>query len=174
MIEEAIKFRAWDELNKVMHYDVEFIRSGTNNGAWIIFKSDKQRLEDGKVFDNPYPVQQIKLMRGAGIEDKNGKEMYEGDIVRFKSGEQGKQLHDSIGIVKSRRGAFVIDSPNCFGASTLLLYHLNGRGEIWWVSPVPHADDLYCIAKDFEVVGNIYENPELVRELGLANSTNLS
>ena len=55
-----IKFRAWDEMKKVMHYDFEFIRSGIEGNDWIIFKSDKQPLEQGKVLDNPYFAQTIK------------------------------------------------------------------------------------------------------------------
>ncbi len=49
-----VKFRAWDERSKIMHTDVQFIRSGKEVNDWIIFKSDKQQLKDGNVLDNPY------------------------------------------------------------------------------------------------------------------------
>ena len=57
-----IKFRAWNEQYKIMHYDFEFISSGQGYNDWIIFKSDKQQLKDKVVFDNPYFFKQFKII----------------------------------------------------------------------------------------------------------------
>lgn len=116
-----IKFRAWDEQNKIMHNEVEFIRSGTEGNDWILFKSDKQKLECENVLNNPYFQQQINIMQYTGLKDKNEIEIYEGDIV-YLSG---------IGLTE-------IEFPFI---------------------------DLYqaCYENDIgAIIGNIYENPELL------------
>lgn len=131
-----IKFRAWDEQNKVIHNDVEFLRSGVEGNDWIIFKSDKQKLEDKKVLDNPYFAQQIKLMQYTGLKDKNGKEIYENDIVKIDSWEP--KIHEVV----FDRGAF------CFRSSK--------------------DDKFYNDCKYLErgeVIGNVFENPELLTNI---------
>jgi hypothetical protein len=77
-----IKCRAWDELNKVMHYNFQFIKSGEGNSDWIVFTSDKQRLTDDVLhpFNNPYFQKQFIIM--PFIRVLNGKDMYLNDIIQ--------------------------------------------------------------------------------------------
>jgi len=62
-----IKFRVWDEGNKVMHQNFQFIKSGDEGNDWIIFISDKFTLENHTTnpFMNPSPYfsQQLKIMQ---------------------------------------------------------------------------------------------------------------
>lgn len=126
-----IKFRAWDEQKKVMHYDFEFIRSGINGNDWIIFKSDKQKLEDGKVFGNPYFSMQLKTMQYTGLKDKHGTEIFEGDIIQSVHACGYPTEWKSNTVVKFENGAFY-----------------------------PFR---YPPQEVYEVIGNIYENPELLK-----------
>ena len=99
-----IKFRAWDEANKIMHNNFQFIRSGEESNDWIVFISDRQSLKDKQhPFENPYFQQQLKIMQFTGHKDKNGKEIYEGDIVKVSNGR-----YPVITICKWYNGCFIL------------------------------------------------------------------
>lgn len=136
-----IKFRAWDNNNKVMHNDFKFISSGDDGNDWIIFISDKYLLKnhDTNPFINPNPYfsHQLKKMQFTGLLDKNDVEIYEGDIVTYDS----NQKRGWIAEVKwDERGLWLPFNDD---------YHT--QDEQWdWLN------------SDFEVIGNIYENTELL------------
>ncbi len=84
-----------------------------------------------------------KIIQSTGLKDKNGNLIYEGDIVRFK---------DNITINGSKTHIAVIEHNEAFNA---FMYHAECMG-------------LYTVNKaqnkqfNVEVIGNIYENPELL------------
>ena len=80
----------------------------------------------------------IELMQYTGLKDKNNKEIYEGDIVKLRS-------NHGIGVIKyyDEWGAFVVE----------------------YIKPRPLAVlGMNYYKEDIEVLGNIYENPELIKE----------
>lgn len=108
-----IKFRAWDWENKVM-LNFKFGLEGLS-------------LENREVCD---------VMQFTGLTDKNGKEIYEGDIVKMKTGGDYTELREVI----FEEGAFRFNDQK-----------------------TPHAGFIYS-NKETEVIGNIYQNPELLNE----------
>jgi uncharacterized phage protein (TIGR01671 family) len=116
--ERELKFRAWDEQKKVMHYNFQFIKSGDEGNDWILFVSDKQPLSEDWV-NNPYFRQQLKIMESTGLKDKEGKELYEGDIIKIT---YSKPWEDEIGVIKydETKGRFFIQliSGEAVGLST--------------------------------------------------------
>jgi hypothetical protein len=108
-----IKFRAWD--GKEMTHDVTIF-----NGRYI----ECSRADDDIFYQWHDPSEQIGIMQYTGLKDKNGKEIYEGDLIK---------IGDS-GVYKE-----VIFKDGCFCI----------QGFNWT-----------CGAA--EVIGNIYENPELL------------
>ena len=128
-----IKFRAWDEQNKVMHNNFQFIKSGDEGNDWILFVSDKQKLKNRykKWTTNPYFSQQLKIMQFTGLKDKNGKEIFEGDIVKTKN----RKIWEII----FHGGRFIVNG-NKIGQGILMLFD-----------------------EPLKVIGNKFENPELIK-----------
>jgi hypothetical protein len=80
----------------------------------------------------------IDLMQYTGLKDKNNKEIYEGDIVKLRA-------NHGIGVVKyyDEWGAFVVEYVKSKPLAVLGMHYYK---------------------EDIEILGNIYENPELMEE----------
>ena len=123
------KFRAWTEEGKVMYYDV------------YPFKYDTLLLSYDEIAFDEVPASDFILMQSTGIKDKNGKEIFEGDIVKYEIGLN--TYTEEVAYDKDFAGFGVRDAK----ANVVFTF-----GEI--------AEDISLIS--LEVIGNIYENPELL------------
>jgi len=100
--------------------------------------------------DDEYePADKFELMQYTGLQDKNGKEIYEGDIIRF----QDIEMEDDpvTGYIDFRDGTFIVRQE---GGS---VYRFWNDGMHDWHT-VEYLDCETC-----EVLGNIHENPELLK-----------
>ena len=120
------KFRAWDEEGKVMYYDV------------YPFKDDTLLLSYDEIAFDEVPASEFILMQSTGLRDKNGKEIFEGDIVKFTITNGFDYVVDEYGVVTYKQGAFFI-------VKDFAEYLIS-----------------YVYTDKIEVIGNIYENHELL------------
>lgn len=132
------KFRVWHhELGRLMSVKCMFFQD-----------SEIEEFELNDTLRNDYIIaypDEIELMQSTGLKDKNGKEIFEGDIVRTtrflgRADEIGgfyEYEKDYVGVVKVLEGSWVIDTGSV-------------------------AVRLWSEIDESEVLGNIYENLEFL------------
>ena len=125
------KFRAWTEEGKVMYYDVYPFKAGT-----LLLSYDEIAFDE-------VPASDFILMQSTGLLDKNGKEIYEGDIVKYKAG--CNTFTEEVAYDKNFAGFGVRDA----NANIIFTF-----GEL--------AEDIDL--HSLEVIGSIYDNPGLLGE----------
>jgi uncharacterized phage protein (TIGR01671 family) len=118
------RFRAWDGGSLCRMYSPEEVMVG-NGDIWVI---DEDGVAGEWIVNND-----LVLMQSTGLTDKNGKEIFEGDIIDSEDGILS-------GVVEFRPdlGMFV---------STLIKYN--------------NFERLCNVADSVHIIGNIYTNPEL-------------
>lgn len=97
--------------------------------------------DDGNLFKDDYKIanfKDIELLQFTGTKDKAGQELYEADVILFNDG-----INDIYGLISydDDEGTYRVSYEN-------ITEHLSER------------------EGDFEIVGNIFENPQLHEQLG--------
>lgn len=133
---DLLRFRAWLKKEQKMDNEIDHI-------SWL--EDELYCIGDGITY--MVSAEDLVLMQSTGLVDKNGKEIFDGDIVRTtrflgRADEIGgfyEYEKDYVGVVKVLEGSWVIDT-----------------GIV--------AVRLWSEIDESEVLGNIYENPELLED----------
>lgn len=145
----VIKFRAWQDYNESMKYHEE--RIGHTSG------------------DILNSCLSTNIMQFSNLLDKNGKEIYEGDILELIDQEiEGKQTEFGQVVVKfGEYSTLDIESGDISLGWYVEGFHGYRRIDGTKDRYVKLDSLLTCIKdkwnKGWEVVGNIYQNPELIK-----------
>ncbi len=126
-----IKFRVWLKEDKKME-NVETLFIGINRLCFGNSKTEDLFFRD---------FEEVELMQYTGLKDKNGKEIYEGDIVLIKLDETSTWHKTVVGF---KKGAFIADLID--KEDYVYIFHHGFTGD------------------DFEIIGNVYENKNLLEE----------
>ena len=145
------RYRAWDiEFKEMVQvdalvFDEQIIKATYKNGN--IVKED---------------LKNYVLMQSTGLKDKNGKEIYEGDILKFND-EWDEYCYEGYvdGVSEGVNYVEIEKETTCFGF---------GKTKIPESSLFNLVNDEHLTFKElitdtvfeFQIIGNIYENPELV------------
>lgn len=97
--------------------------------------------DDGNLFKDDYKIAEFKdieLLQFTGAKDKAGQELYEADVIKFNDG-----IDDIYGLIS-----------------------YDDEDATYRVSYENITEHLSDLEEDFEIVGNIFENPDLHEQLG--------
>ena len=138
-----IKFRVWNKTDEEMCYLLE-------NG-WSFGPSEEVRAFS---WEDVFAAQEQDLipLQYTGLKDKNGREIYEGDVIRYIkvfytdcSREEIEEVSDPV------IGSFYYAEDLYPG-----IQFEDGTGSLFWPGTID--------SDEFEVIGNIHENPELLEK----------
>lgn len=120
------KFRAWLKKEQKMDNYIDHI-------SWL--EDEFYCIGDGITY--MVSAEDLELMQSTGLKDKNGKEIFEGDIVKMSKDVYSEPTYYEV--VRHRGGAYRLESKQ-------------------------HGCELWLRHTDCEVMGNVYENRELLED----------
>ena len=127
------KFRAYDSGSLCRMYQPDEVMVGDGN-IWII---DEDDVAGEWIVNND-----LNLMQSTGLFDKNGKEIFEGDIITNGISVVDVKNHQTLGFYTVVNG-----EERFFGSNTSIKDFEND------------VEEFSSITK---IIGNVYENPELL------------
>jgi len=135
-----IKFNAWDKKTKTMH-------------LWAA--SDVSLDFEGLIYycGNFHPDFQDRfiVLQFTGLKDKNGRRIFDGDIVKVKIMKSDGHLKNWKDWLKFKGEVVFSNTGFAIKDKSKVIWQFSGGGLLWAIM-------------DIEVIGNKFENPELLEE----------
>ena len=148
-MQDRFKSRVWDKENKCMHYSTRYSNFAIVNGTVV-------KIESYPTANSAYYGKRIAwefndavIMQSTGLKDKNGKLIYEGDILQLESFIEENVVHICFW---NEEGAEFLYEPIIKGDKNAPLRGIEEFAQ----------DSEYILDEIPEIIGNIYENPELL------------
>ena len=129
------RYRAWVKIEKRMVFSDDILTIDYENKEIV---TQQVYFENGLPDDRDiycYDFDEIELMQSTDMVDRDGKIIFEGDIVKMSKDVYSEPTYYEV--VRHRGGAYRLESKQ-------------------------HGCELWLRHTDCEVVGNVYENPELL------------
>lgn len=124
------RYRAWLKKKQKMDNEIDHI-------SWL--EGELYCIGDGITY--MVLAEDLVLMQSTGLKDKNGKEIFEGDVVRQVRTQPTTENEVIIGVVTMLEGAWLI---------------MNDCEQL--------ASDLWSETDENEIIGNIYENKDILED----------
>ncbi len=132
------RYRVWIKTEKRMFFSDDILSIDYENTEIV---TQQVYFENGLPDDRDiycYDFDEIELIQSTDMVDRDGKIIFEGDIVKMAKDVYSEQTYYEV--VRHRGGAYRLESKQ-------------------------HGCELWLRHTDCEVVGNIYENPELLEDI---------
>ena len=130
-----IKFRAWYKNDKRIFIDPQMIDFYNKKIGYMQYQTEYMSDTSYSIPVGFEEFEYSELIEWTGLYDKNGEEIYEGDIFH----------------IGSKKILYVVEWIDC-GLKGRQIKNISWIGLDYWKD-------------DIEVIGNIYENPELIEEV---------
>lgn len=135
---DLLRFRVWVKIGKRMVFSEDILDIDYENKEIV---TQQVYFENGLPDDRDiycYDFDEIELMQSTDMVDRDGKEIFEGDIVKMAKDVYSEPTYYEV--VRHYGGAYRLESKQ-------------------------HGCELWLRHTDCEVVGNIYENRELLEAI---------
>ena len=148
-MKREIKFRVWDKVKHRM-IGIEQLAFDIDGELVSIYSNGPDFSNDVEALMGEKPnLNDAVLMEYTGLHDKNRQDIYESDILRVTTGEDGESY---------------IATVKWFGDTDYPAFDLEGIPVAWNYDANALATIFQSGVETCEVIGNIYENYELLEE----------